>query len=159
MLPTYITDRISKGFCEDDCWEWQGNLTGNDKRAYVWWEGSTRIASRVIWKLLNGDYPDCCVLHTCDNPACVNPQHLYLGTQKDNARDRQVRGRNNAFKNGFKGEANGASKLTELQVKEILKDQRTHATIAVNYGVSRQQISDIKAGKRWAYLQEGGGRG
>lgn len=158
MLPQYFKERyfVDK---TTGCWQWFGNLTGRDKRAFAWWEGKTRIAARAVWKLVHGKYPDKCVLHTCDNPACINPDHLYLGTQADNARDRQTRGRNVAFNKAFRGSKNGASKLTEIQVRKILQDDRTHSTIAITYGVSRSNIQAIKAGKLWAHLQEGGGRG
>lgn len=81
---------------ERGCWEWCGycnNLTGYGQMR---WDGKTEGAHRVMYKLTIGEIPQgLCVLHHCDNPKCVNPKHLYLGTYKDNARDREVRRRSN----------------------------------------------------------------
>ena len=158
-LPQFFVDRISPNK-KTKCWDWTGNLTGRDNRAFAWWGGKTRIAARVVYAFFYGDFKEeLCVLHTCDNPSCVNPEHLYLGNQKDNARDRESRGRNKAFSSGFVGESNGQSKLTEKQVLDIIRNNTdSHSTIANNHGVSRSMVQRIKAGKAWKHLQEGGGR-
>jgi hypothetical protein len=98
--------------------------------------------------LAPGEY----VLHSCDTPLCVNPQHLRLGTQTDNMREASGRGRTS------RGERHTSARLTEQQVREILallkvKGTR-HQDIAERYGVSRPAISLISSGKNWAHLQE-----
>jgi hypothetical protein len=75
-----------------DCWEWTG---GRNKRGYgtVNVDGRSELAPRVMFRLMNGYWPTC-TRHTCDNPACCNPVHLLDGSKKDNADDRDARGRN-----------------------------------------------------------------
>ena len=97
---------ISKSFWDhvdigesDECWEWQRSKTPNgygrlrytiERNKYT-----NLYAHRYAWELVNGPIPDgMFILHKCDNPSCVNPSHLYLGTQSDNIRDRVIRGRN-----------------------------------------------------------------
>lgn len=77
----------------DDCWEWLG---GTRKGGYgsFWKDGKTKVASRVSYEFVSGSIPDgmhCC--HTCDNPPCVNPAHLFIGTSLTNVRDKMTKGR------------------------------------------------------------------
>ena len=90
-----ILERIKK--TEAGCWEWRGarSETGYGR---IWMAGKHKRAHRVSYAAFVGPIGDANVLHTCDNPPCVNPQHLYLGTQKDNARDAVTRGRNHNAK-------------------------------------------------------------
>lgn len=76
----------------DDCWLWTaGTVTGYGSFGF---QGRMRIASRVAWEITNSEIPaGMKVLHTCDNPLCVNPKHLFLGTQLDNMRDMVRKGR------------------------------------------------------------------
>lgn len=76
------------------CWEWVGNANTRTGRAYFKLNGRNRIAARVSYEIFKGEIPrGFCVLHTCDNNKCVNPEHLYIGSQLDNIRDRVDRGR------------------------------------------------------------------
>lgn len=78
--------RFEKG---DGCWEWKGAKT---KAGYGWF--SAKIASRISWEIYRGKIPkDMLVCHKCDNPPCVNPDHLFLGTHKDNTLDMIKKGR------------------------------------------------------------------
>ena len=156
LLPQQFKDRI--GLTDSNgCWPWTGNLTSRDARAYIWWKGKTRIAARVMMIDILGYtlQTNECVLHTCDNPACINPDHLYIGTQSDNAKDRQSRNRNKAFNKTFKGEANGASKLTKLQAQEILDSSESYKTLAQKFAVGRSNIGSIKRGVTWSHLKKG----
>lgn len=77
----------------DECWPW---LASKTKRGYgqVKWDGKTQPATRVLWTLLFGEIPEGLhVLHSCDNPPCMNPSHLWLGTPGHNALDRDLKGR------------------------------------------------------------------
>ena len=79
-----------------ECWPWTAALRGPDvRRGYgaFWFRGRHVAASRMAWALTHGDPGDGIVCHTCDNPRCCNPGHLYLGTHLDNARDRASRKR------------------------------------------------------------------
>jgi hypothetical protein len=81
------------------------------------------------------------VLHRCDVPSCVNPDHLFAGTQKDNSIDMARKGRQ------------GLQKLSGTEVQAIRQDRRKQKEIAVEYSISRAQVCRIKSGKRWAYLE------
>jgi len=129
----------------DGCWLWKA---GRNKQGYgtFWNAGHNLRANRVAWILTNGDPGKLNVLHTCDNPPCVNPFHLFLGTQSENALDSVKKGR---FVDNT-GEKCGAHKLTLKQVREILTSNLSSRKIAVHYSVSQSCISFIKIGKNWA---------
>jgi len=91
------------------------------------------------------------VLHRCDNPACQNPAHLFLGTQVDNMADMRRKGRERKAP----GESNGSAKLTALQVAAIRADPRSQSAIAMAYGVVQTTISKIKLGKIWSGAKRG----
>jgi len=92
-----------------------------------------------------------CVLHKCDNPKCVNPSHLFLGSGADNMRDKINKGRQT------KGEANGAPKLNEESVKAIRKmaskNKANRGEIAARFGVSRRCISAVVSGAAWRHIR------
>ena len=103
------------------------------------------------------------VLHRCDNPSCVNPDHLWLGTNEDNVRDRESKCRNNpqrGDKNGARihpermprGNNHGMSKVTAAEVIIIRGDARTLTSIAADYGVTPSLISQIKRRKTWRHV-------
>jgi hypothetical protein len=96
---------------------------------------------------VNGDPGKINVCHTCDNPACVNPKHLWIGTQKDNMGDASDKGR---ISHGIR---NGTAKLTEKQVKEILASDDSYKILSGRYGVCQTSISDIKTGKNWKRVE------
>jgi len=99
-------------------------------------------------------YHGICVLHHCDNPSCVNPKHLFLGTAKDNNSDRAKKGRSSV--NIFQGEDSGVSKLTECQVLEIRRLWDTGEyykyEIAEMFPVSAKQIGSIVNRQSWKHL-------
>lgn len=103
---------------------------------------------RHVYRQYNGEIPDGMVVrHTCDNPGCVNPDHLILGTIQDNVNDRVNRER------GAVGVNNGRNVLEESQVLEIRSiTNRTNYSIAKEYGVNPSTIRDIRNGKIWKRL-------
>lgn len=108
--------------------------------------GKMLRAHRYAYELEHGPIPDgMVVMHLCDNPACINVDHLRVGTQADNMRDRDRKGRGH----DTTGEGNGNHKLTERQVAAIREDGRTQRVIAAEYGITQPTVSDIKRGKSW----------
>ena len=87
------------------------------------------------------------ICHTCDNPKCVNPDHLFLGSQKANMKDKTKKGR------AQKGEKCYNSKLTVEQVTDIINDNRIYKDIAAEYNVSKSLITKIKCGYAWVHVK------
>jgi hypothetical protein len=136
----------------EGCWLWTGSL---DTHGYgsLFWGGTTRRASRVSLILAGRPPPDgMLVCHTCDNPRCVRPEHLFLGTNLDNARDCIRKGR----KVVFRGEAHGRAKLTEEMVRRA-RERRAAGIIfsklAKEFGVSKSQIQRAVKGQQWRHLK------
>jgi hypothetical protein len=135
------------------CWEWEAY---RNKKGYGRFglDGKMQKAHRVAWTLANGPIPEgegyhgICVLHKCDNPACVRPAHLFLGTNADNMRDKTEKGRQ------AKGEAHRKAKLTAEDIYAIRADPRLQREIAADFGVSQTQVSRIKRHEKWAHLPE-----
>lgn len=143
---------------KDECWEWQARITTSGYGQFRFDpHKSHMVAHRASWILANGEIPEgMLVCHKCDNRKCVNPNHLFLGTQLENMRDMISKGRQNYHKiPPKKGSANGSSKLTESQVKEIkekLKSGLSCCAIGREYGVANQLINSIKNGKFWTHV-------
>lgn len=105
--------------------------------------GKNHRAHRVSYQNYNGDVGDMQVLHKCDNPRCVNPEHLFLGTNLDNRQDSYYKGRGNS------GSRNGMSSLTSEQVSEIKSATGTYREIASRYLISPQTVGRIKRGETY----------
>jgi hypothetical protein len=136
------------------CWLWQGSL---NKKGYGQLNRGRRgegvvLAHRASWEIHNGAIPDgLCVLHKCDNPQCVNPDHLFLGTIVDNDKDRDAKGRTR------KGDAHKFAKLRATQIPEIRRRIATgekHESIAADYGVSAGVISQVGRRKIWKHVSD-----
>ncbi len=130
----------------DTCWLWIGA-----KARYGFFSIRVKLtmaAHRFSWELHNGKIPKGLgVLHKCDVPLCVNPDHLFLGTQKDNSDDMWAKGRHQILK----GESHGMAKLTKEQVQEIRASEGliTHRMMGIKYGVAESCIWGILRGKLW----------
>ena len=145
------------------CIDWVGGGHGGGYGSFRF-NGIPRLAHRVSYQLNNGTIPQgLCVLHHCDRRCCVNPDHLFIGTNKDNVDDRVTKGRSSR---PF-GSSNGRAVLTEdivLIIKQFLHRHplRTGRAggqcffLARWFGVSRAAISKINTGKRWAHLKAEG---
>lgn len=134
----------------DDCWEWIG---ASDAKGYglFWLDGSTRRAHRVAIELITGEtITGKVILHTCDNTCCVNPEHLRVGTQKDNVRDMHDKGRQASKV----GSLNGASKLTEDMIVYIRTSTLGHTALGRELGVSKTTIMRVRSGKSWSHVGE-----
>ena len=139
----------------DDCWEWQA-YRDRDGYGHIRMDDLAHTdagAHRVSYELAFGHIPDgMMVCHRCDNPRCVNPEHLFLGTNTDNMRDRSAKGR----KAGPAGIKQHNSKLTEEQVKAIRERYAaggvTMYQLAAEYGVGAGPICNIIHRKSWKHV-------
>jgi len=144
---------------EHDCWEW---LASRNKDGYGRFRmGAIKTtAHRVAYELFKGLIPaGLFVLHSCDNPSCVNPGHLRVGTVVDNSADmvdrgRSIKGRTVSNRRSYKGEGSPNAKISKEDAIKILGDSRAHKVIAAEYGVTRAAISHLKRGFTWGHLQE-----
>ena len=132
-----------------ECWDWQAGHTTNGYGSFRV-RGRTLKAHRCAWELVNGPIPfGMQVLHHCDNPPCVNPAHLFLGTHVDNMADRTEKGR------VPRGEDNGSARLTENNVRAIQRlyaSGLTYETVAYNFDVVKGTVGDIIRGKNWKHI-------
>jgi hypothetical protein len=135
----------------DECWTWTGAKGDGYGLFTVQPYGRLVGAHRISFALENGQTPpDVFVLHRCDNPACVNPRHLRLGTHQDNMIDRRDKGRDNRTL----GETNGCAKLDTWDIICIRADRRPQKVIAKDYGIRQGHVSYIKARKTWRHVPE-----
>lgn len=113
------------------------------------YKGRTINYNRAVYQEIHGDLePGLVVMHTCDNPRCINPDHLRAGTQSENVQDMLRKGRDNYV--NPTGESHGMSKLTAEQVAEIKESSDFQRVLAERFGVARTTISAIKTGRSWA---------
>jgi hypothetical protein len=143
----HVKEKLMRQVAKSDgCWDFLGLRTAKGY-GRLFCRGRMCLAHRVAYEVFKGEIPDGLgVLHKCDNPPCTNPDHLFLGTNGDNNRDKATKGRS------LRGESHLMSKLTEQQVMAIYADARPYAEIVADYGVSKSHISCIKSGKVWAHL-------
>jgi hypothetical protein len=136
----------------DACWPWQGKRRNGYGRMFA--NGKMLSAHRVSWALANGSIPDGMkVLHRCDNPPCVNPNHLFVGTQGDNMRDCAAKRRLSLQQHPERtqGERHPMAKLTADVVREIRARKGSASTYALarEFGVCQATIHQIHVGKIW----------
>jgi hypothetical protein len=136
----------------DECWPWTGSVMKEG------WHGQWRTASgeiepthRAAWRLMKGEIPEgLCVLHKCDNPICLNPLHLFLGTQSDNALDMWEKRR--ARPGVSKGEQHGCAKITVDIVREIRESKESGVALAARFGLATTTICDVRKRRTWKHI-------
>ena len=152
----------------DTCWLWTGTRNPNGYGMIRARPGKTRdLTHRVSWMLHNGDIPDgLCVLHRCDNPACVRPEHLFLGTRADNVHDMVAKGRGARGANSGsaryprlrarQGEAHGSARLTERDVRfirdEFAANRMTKRELATMFSVAPEHVHRICRRLVWKHV-------
>lgn len=133
------------------CWLWTGcRAAFGYGRINAADNGPAQVknAHRVSWEMNKGEIPDgLCVLHKCDNPACVNPDHLFLGTRRDNVHDMVSKKRNRS--GDQRGERHGGRKLSSEDVRDIRKRERSATDYAEHYGVHWRHIYAVWRSEKW----------
>lgn len=128
----------------DECWPYMAAKFHNGYGAFSVNRAPKR-AHRIAFEIHNGFIVhELRVCHSCDNPPCCNPAHLWQGDDIANVKDRDQKGRT------AKGEKNGFAKLTAKQASEIKTDPRTQRAIAADFGVCKSTVGYIKRGEYWS---------
>ncbi len=161
---------------ENQCWLWCGGILKNGY-GKLKFNGKSLSVHRVSYELFKGKIPEgLCICHNCpggDNKACVNPDHLWIGSAKQNSSDAKEKGRYigkgstgrtlseetrrkiSQSHADFKGEKSCRSKLKDsdvYEIRELLKENLSLREIGLRYGVSKHAISNIKANRRWSHI-------
>lgn len=151
-------EKVSRG-TEKECWNWTARST---VRGYGYLQrggrrGGRILAHRLSWELVHGEIPDgMSICHTCDNPRCCNPDHLFLGTAADNHADMVRKGRAyftfHEKPELVRGEGNVTSKLDSdkvQKIRELSASGWSNQEIATRFGVTRQNIRFVVNGITW----------
>lgn len=152
MLHANTVNRFNRYVLKTDgCWGWGQAIDKLGRARFRIW-GKRLCASRVAWTLKHGTDPGVMdVLHKCDNPACVNPDHLFLGTHADNMRDMWRKNRGNPPQ----GERHGMAKLNQSQVLEIREARKLgelRTSVAKRFGITIAMVTLITKKKLWKHI-------
>lgn len=144
-------DKVDSG-----CWEWNASRTPLGYGQFRF-RGTRELSHRVSWMLFKGDIPPDTsrygtmgVLHKCDNPCCVNPDHLFVGDQSANSSDSVSKER--WGKRGLTGEAHGRALLSESDVRAIRASDESIRNIAKRYGISPGAVQHIRKRRSWQHI-------
>lgn len=134
---------------ETGCWIWLGAWNSRRYGRIASGGRNPRIASRLFYEHFVGPIPTGhFVCHKCDTPPCVNPDHLFVGTPKENAADMAAKGRHAPVR----GTSNPNTRLTEADVLEIREWRESHRKTAKKFGISSGQVSNIRGRLYWTHL-------
>ena len=126
------------------CYLWMAQLDSKGYGRFRTRSSKERLAHRFSWIFEHGSIPEKMhILHKCDTPGCVRPDHLFLGTNDDNVKDKVKKGRQATC------ERHSSSKLTACDVLSIREDNRDQHTLAAIYGVDESTIRGVKTRKYW----------
>ena len=132
-----------------ECWTWTGSISSTGYGMF--YDGQPYSTHRYSWAIHFGPIPrGLCVLHRCDNRPCVRPDHLWLGTKRENSRDMVRKGR--AHMPDVAGERHPESKLTEADVRAIRASAEQGIVLAAHYGVTPSLISAVRRRKAWRHI-------
>lgn len=156
--PQSVQERFEDRFIPEPnsgCWLWTGEIDAYGYGSFYLakikegsrWRKTRAKAHRLSWALHYSEPPaELEVCHRCDVPACVNPEHLFLGTHAENQRDMVQKNRHS------RGERQGSARLTEAAVREIMASALTSQSLADRFGVSMASVNDVRRGVTWAHL-------
>lgn len=137
---------------EKGCWLFTGG-SKNGHHGSLYYKGEPWQAHRLAWTLTKGEIPkDLHVLHECDIPRCVNPQHLFLGTQQDNNTDMEAKGRDNYPQ---PGERNGRALIKAddvVAIRNLYAQGKTQKEIAQQYTLSQSAVAKIVNKRTWSHI-------
>ncbi len=137
----------------DECWEWKASKNNKGYGKFSWGHSNHILSHRVAFFIANGKWPTLHVLHTCDNPACNNPNHLIEGTQQENVWDAVRKGHMRGARPNVAGEGNSQAQLTWDEVDQIRKEREEHGTsfnkLAAKYSISKRTIFSIIHEQSW----------
>jgi hypothetical protein len=143
---TYVIDRKGCHVC-------RSHKPGKEGYPMASRRNKTIRLHRFVYEKYNGPIPeDICVCHSCDNKLCINPKHLHLGTRTDNMNEAWERNRCKSHPQP-RGELSTSSKLSEKDVRSILKSSLSNTELGRKFGVTRQAIYLIKRGRNWAHIK------
>jgi hypothetical protein len=154
MTEEQFWSRVDKRL--DGCWVWTGSIA-KERGGYgiVYYSKKMWRSHRLAWLLSQGSIPiGKYVLHSCDNPPCVNPDHLWVGTQSDNMKDMHDKGRHPS-PGQPPGEEHAMAKLTDSAVRDIhrrVREGEWQAQVAEDYGVCVETVEFIVRGRTWRHL-------
>jgi len=145
--PERFWAKVDKG---GECWVWTASVNNHGYGQFTH-KGRPVKAHRFSWFLAHGEWPTQQVLHHCDNPPCVRPDHLFQGTHADNMKDAASKGKIIGFQKGVAHP--WARKLTPDQVREIRSSTDRRAVLAERYGVHWLTITRVRTRRMWAELE------
>lgn len=146
-LPTRIESKIQPE-PNSGCWLWLGG-TNQKNYGHIWSSELKRHerAHRMVYQILIGAIPaGQQLLHRCDNPYCVNPDHMFVGSNAENMADRDAKGRQ------ARGESCALAKLTEDQVRAIRQSSGSHVAVGKQFGTSAMNVADIRHRRTWKHI-------
>ncbi len=145
----------------ETCWLWRGAPDEHGYGRATWAGRKTMLAHRLSWVLNRGPIPEgSCVLHRCDVPGCVNPDHLFLGDRGDNARDMAAKGRQwvqRSPERALRGTSHGNARLNDDAIREIRRRRAAGEvlhSIGASFGISATTISLIVRRKAWTHVED-----
>jgi len=148
-------EKVDDSGGDEACWPWTGNCLPFGHGYLREGHSGMRYAHRLAWEMANGAIPQgLSICHHCDNPSCVNPQHLFSGSQAENLRDMRGKGRGFQVQSRYRSE-NATAKLNEDQValiRDAYKEGVTQVQLAAIYGVNQSTISIIALRKGWKHV-------
>jgi len=147
-----ITWEVNK----NGCWICTSHAFNTYGYAQTKFNGKIKLIHRLMYENKHGPIPkEMCACHKCDNPNCINPDHIFIGSNKNNSEDMVQKGRQSHIGSpGLKGESHPQSKLTESDVIKIINEKLlTQKQLSVNYGVSQAVISKIRLRQSWKHIE------